>query len=478
MLIPVIIAGGTGSRLWPLSRSHYPKQLLRLNGEFSMLQATILRLPAELRAIRPIIVCNQEHRFLVAEQLHDIGIEADILLEPCGRNTAPAVALAALQARQRDTNAKIFICPADHAIRNPEALEETINAGCQASETGQLVTFGIQPTRAETGYGYICMGEARGKHHLIERFVEKPDAATAQQFLDDGNYLWNSGMFLFRAERYLQELREYHPQMLAHCTHSLLQGEADLDFIRLDETSFARCEDLSIDYAIMERTSDGAVVPVELFWNDLGSWQSLWDHLDKDSDGNHLRGDVIAHDSSNNLALSDQRLVALLGVEDLVVVDTPDAILVAHKSQTQEVKRITDTLKARKRPETEDHRLVHRPWGKYDSVDKGNRYQVKHITVKPGEQLSVQMHHHRAEHWIVVSGTAKVTCGEKTFLVAENQSTFIPIGEVHSLENPGRIPLELIEVQSGTYLGEDDIIRISDRYHREDAADKVAQLPS
>ncbi|MEP5232332.1 MAG: mannose-1-phosphate guanylyltransferase/mannose-6-phosphate isomerase [Alloalcanivorax sp.] len=478
MLIPVIIAGGTGSRLWPLSRSHYPKQLLRLNGEFSMLQATILRLPAELRAVRPIIVCNQEHRFLVAEQLHDIGIEADILLEPCGRNTAPAVALAALQARQRDTNAKIFICPADHAIRNPEALEETINAGCQAAETGQLVTFGIQPTRAETGYGYICMGEARGKYHLIERFVEKPDAATAQQFLDDGNYLWNSGMFLFRAERYLQELREYHPQMLAHCTHSLLQGEADLDFIRLDETSFARCEDLSIDYAIMERTSDGAVVPVELFWNDLGSWQSLWDHLDKDSDGNHLRGDVIAHDSSNNLALSDQRLVALLGVEDLVVVDTPDAILVAHKSQTQEVKRITDTLKARKRPETEDHRLVHRPWGKYDSVDKGNRYQVKHITVKPGEQLSVQMHHHRAEHWIVVSGTAKVTCGEKTFLVAENQSTFIPIGEVHSLENPGRIPLELIEVQSGTYLGEDDIIRISDRYHREDAADKVAQLPS
>lgn len=477
MLIPVIIAGGNGSRLWPLSRSHYPKQLLRLNGEFSMLQATILRLPAELRAVRPIIVCNQEHRFLIAEQLHDIGIEADILLEPCGRNTAPAVALAALQARQRDTNAKIFVCPADHAIRNPEVLEETIKAGCQAAETGLLVAFGIQPNRPETGYGYICMGASLGKHHLIERFVEKPDASTAQQFLDDGHYLWNSGMFLFRAERYLQELRERHPQMLAHCTRSLLQAEADLGFIRLNEASFARCEDLSIDYAIMEHTSDGAVVPVELLWNDLGSWQSLWDHLDKDEDGNHLRGDIIAHGSNNNLAMSDQRLVALLGVEDLVVVDTPDAILVAHKSQAQEVKRITDTLKARKRPETEDHRLVHRPWGKYDSVDKGNRYQVKHITVNPGEQLSVQMHHHRAEHWIVVSGTAKVTCGEKTFLVAENQSTFIPIGEVHSLENPGRIPLELIEVQSGTYLGEDDIIRISDRYHREDAAEKVALLP-
>ncbi len=477
MLIPVIIAGGNGSRLWPLSRSHYPKQLLRLNGEYSMLQATVLRLPADLRSVRPIVVCNQEHRFLVAEQLNDIGIEADILLEPCGRNTAPAVALAALQARQRDTNAKIFVCPADHAIRNPEALETAINAAYKAADDGLLVTFGIQPDRVETGYGYICMGEPCGDHHLIDRFVEKPDAATAQQFLDDGNYLWNSGMFLFRAERYLQELREHHPQMLAHCTHSLLQGKADLDFIRLDESSFARCEDLSIDYAIMEHTQDGAVVPVELFWNDLGSWQSLWDHLDKDGDGNHLRGDIIAHSSNNNLAISDERLVALLGVEDLVVVDTPDAILVAHKSQAQEVKRITDTLKARKRPETEDHRLVHRPWGKYDSVDKGNRYQVKHITVKPGEQLSVQMHHHRAEHWIVVSGTAKVTCGENTFLVAENQSTFIPIGEVHSLENPGRIPLELIEVQSGTYLGEDDIIRISDRYHREDATEKVAQLP-
>ncbi len=477
MLIPVIIAGGNGSRLWPLSRSHYPKQLLRLNGEYSMLQATLLRLPAELRAVRPIVVCNQEHRFLVAEQLNDIGIEADILLEPCGRNTAPAVALAALQARQRDTNAKIFICPADHAIRNPEALEAAIESGYQAAEGGLLVTFGIQPSRPETGYGYICMGEARGDHHLIERFVEKPDAATAQQFLDAGTYLWNSGMFLFRAERYLHELREHHPQMLAHCTHALLQGEADLDFIRLEEASFSRCEDLSIDYAIMEGTQDGAVVPVQLFWNDLGSWESLLDHLDKDAEGNHLRGDVIAHNSNNNLAMSDSRLVALLGVEDLVVVDTPDAILVAHKSQAQEVKRVTDQLKARKRPETEDHRLVHRPWGKYDSVDKGNRYQVKHITVKPGEQLSVQMHHHRAEHWIVVSGTAKVTCGQKTFLVAENQSTFIPIGEVHSLENPGRIPLELIEVQSGTYLGEDDIIRISDRYHREDAAEKVAQLP-
>lgn len=477
MLIPVIIAGGNGSRLWPLSRSHYPKQLLRLNGEYSMLQATLLRLPAALRAVRPIVVCNQEHRFLVAEQLNDIGIEADILLEPCGRNTAPAVALAALQARQRDTNAKIFICPADHAIRNPEALEAAIESGYQAAEGGLLVTFGIQPSRPETGYGYICMGEARGDHHLIERFVEKPDAATAQQFLDAGTYLWNSGMFLFRAERYLHELREHHPQMLAHCTHALLQGEADLDFIRLEEASFSRCEDLSIDYAIMEGTQDGAVVPVQLFWNDLGSWESLWDHLDKDAEGNHLRGDVIAHNSNNNLAMSDSRLVALLGVEDLVVVDTPDAILVAHKSQAQEVKRVTDQLKARKRPETEDHRLVHRPWGKYDSVDKGNRYQVKHITVKPGEQLSVQMHHHRAEHWIVVSGTAKVTCGQKTFLVAENQSTFIPIGEVHSLENPGRIPLELIEVQSGTYLGEDDIIRISDRYHREDAAEKVAQLP-
>ncbi|RJG16040.1 mannose-1-phosphate guanylyltransferase/mannose-6-phosphate isomerase [Alcanivorax profundi] len=477
MLIPVIIAGGNGSRLWPLSRSHYPKQLLRLNGDYSMLQNTLLRLPADLRAVRPIVVCNQEHRFLVAEQLNDINVDADILLEPCGRNTAPAVALAALQARQRETSAQIFICPADHAIRNPEALHNGIRRASLAAEEGLLVTFGIKPDRPETGYGYICMGEPRGEHHLIERFVEKPDAQTAQQFLDEGGYLWNSGMFLFRAERYLQELREHHPQMLAHCTHALLQGEADLDFVRLDETSFSRCEDLSIDYAIMEHTRDGAVVPVELCWNDLGSWLSLWDHLDKDKEGNHLKGDIIAHASYNNLALSDHRLVALLGVDDLIVVDTPDAILVAHKSQAQEVKRVTDTLKSRKRPETEDHRLVHRPWGKYDSVDKGTRYQVKHITVKPGEKLSVQMHHHRAEHWIVVSGTAKVTCGNNTFLVTENQSTFIPIGEVHSLENPGRIPLELIEVQSGTYLGEDDIIRISDRYHREDAAEKVAHLP-
>ena len=469
MLIPVIIAGGNGSRLWPLSRSHYPKQLLRLDGEHSMLQNTLLRLPTSLRDIRPIVVCNQEHRFLVAEQLAEIDRAADILLEPCGRNTAPAVTLAALQARQRATDAQILVCPADHAIRNPEILAEAIEHAVRAADSGHLVTFGIQPDRAETGYGYIGMGENAGHHHRIERFVEKPDAATAQAFLDSGDYLWNSGMFLFRAERYLSALREHHPQMLAHCTQALLHGQADLDFIRIDSATFQRCEDISVDYAIMERTRDGAVVPVPLCWNDLGSWQSLWDHLEKDSDGNHFRGDILAHDSHNSLAMSDSRLVALLGVDDLIVVDTPDAILVAHKSQSQQVKRVTDTLKARQRPETEDHRQVHRPWGKYDSVDRGMRYQVKHITVKPGEQLSVQMHHHRAEHWIVVSGTARVTCGERTFLVTENQSTFIPIGEVHSLENPGRIPLELIEVQSGTYLGEDDIIRLSDRYHREDS---------
>ncbi|EKF74410.1 mannose-6-phosphate isomerase [Alcanivorax hongdengensis A-11-3] len=476
MLIPVIIAGGNGTRLWPLSRSHYPKQLLRIAGEHSMLQNTLLRLPAELREVRPIIVCNEQHRFLVAEQLNEIAIQADILLEPCGRNTAPAVALAALQARQRDTNASMLVCPADHTIGNPEQLEAAIEHARQAADQGLLVTFGVQPDRPETGFGYIRTGQPCGHHHRIARFVEKPDLDTARGFLESGEYLWNSGMFLFRAERYLEELRLRHPQMLAHCTHALLQGEVDLDFIRLDAPSFARCEDLSIDYAIMEHTEDGAVVPVPLCWSDLGSWQSLWEHMDKDSDGNHLRGDIIAYNSRNSLAMSDSRLVALLGVEDLVVVDTPDAILVAHKSQAQEVKRVTDTLRARKRPESEDHRQVHRPWGKYDSVDKGIRYQVKHITVKPGEQLSVQMHHHRAEHWIVVCGTARVTCGERTFLVTENQSTFIPVGEVHSLENPGRIPLELIEVQSGTYLGEDDIIRLSDRYHREDAPAKAVHL--
>ncbi|MCE8014838.1 mannose-1-phosphate guanylyltransferase/mannose-6-phosphate isomerase [Halomonas sp. MCCC 1A17488] len=461
------MAGGSGSRLWPLSRQLRPKQFLPVTGEGSMLQETLRRLsPLEHRA--PLLICNEEHRFLVAEQLRQQGItDARILLEPEGRNTAPAIALAALQAVEEDPEALLLVLAADHLIKDVEAFHASIQHAQALAEQGQLVTFGVVPTHAETGYGYIQRGEGQGDFGFrVKRFVEKPDAATAEDYLATGNYYWNSGMFLFRASRYLEELERFQPAMVKACRAALAGAREDLDFTRLDAEAFQACPADSIDYAVMERTAHASVVPLEAGWSDIGSWSALWEVSERDAQGNACHGDVMLHDSHNLLVHADHRLVATVGVEDLVVVETKDAVLVARQDRVQEVKQIVERLKAEGRSEHHNHREVYRPWGVYDSIDNGSRYQVKRITVKPGAKLSVQMHHHRAEHWVVVSGTAKVSIGEKTQLVSENESTYIPIGQVHALENPGKIPLELIEVQSGSYLGEDDIVRFTDRYGR------------
>lgn len=468
MLFPIIMAGGSGSRLWPLSRQLNPKQFLPLaDADFSMLQATIQRL-AGLGAALPRLICNEQHRFLAAEQLRLLGLEkAGILLEPVGRNTAPAIALAALQACSEAEDPILLVLAADHLIQDVEAFQACIQTALPLAQDGKLVTFGIVPTHAETGYGYIEQGIDVGIGGFkVSRFVEKPDLVTAQEYLANGSYFWNSGMFMFRASRYLEELETYRPDILAACRAALAGGSQDMHFTRVDEAAFAACPDDSVDYAVMEKTADAVMVPLDAGWSDIGSWTALWDVSDKDQQGNVFKGDVLNQQSRNTYVHADSRLVATVGLDDLVIVETKDAVLVAHKDHVQDVKKIVEQLKNGSRTEHINHREVYRPWGVYDSVDNGHRYQVKRITVKPGAKLSVQMHHHRAEHWIVVSGTAKVTNGEKTYLVCENESTYIPIGQIHALENPGVIPLELIEVQSGSYLGEDDIVRFEDKYGR------------
>jgi len=467
-MIPVILSGGNGSRLWPLSRQLNPKQFLPIaDDSLSMLQATIRRLEG-LEVSAPCLICNEEHRFLAAEQLRTLGIDnASILLEPVGRNTAPAVALAAIKALEKEHDPVLLVLAADHLIKDVAAFHRAVETALPFAQAGKLVTFGIVPSHAETGYGYLQKGEAAGDGGFrVQQFVEKPDSATAERYLASGEHFWNSGMFMFRASRYLEELQRWQPEMLDACRRASARSEEDMHFVRIGKEAFAACPEDSIDYAVMEKTEDAVMVPLDAGWSDIGSWSALWDVSDKDADGNVHKGDVLSHDSRNNYVHADYRLVTTVGVEDLIIVETKDTIMVAHKDKAQEVKRIVEQLKREERCEHLNNREVYRPWGMYDSIDQGARYQVKRITVKPGAKLSVQMHHHRAEHWIVVSGTAQVTNGDETYMVTENQSTYIPIGQIHALENPGMIPLELIEVQSGTYLGEDDIIRFSDNYGR------------
>jgi len=472
MIHPVIMAGGTGSRLWPLSRQLNPKQFLRLTDDhLSMLQLTVARLDG-LESAEPLLICNEEHRFLAAEQMRQSGYEnARIILEPCGRNTAPAIALAALQlaktAEDSAVDPLMLVLAADHLIQDVPAFQSGIAKAVPLAQNGKLVTFGIVPGHAETGYGYIQRGpELADGSFTVSRFVEKPDQKTAEEYLSSGDYLWNSGMFMFGARQYLAELGKHRPDILAICEAAFEGASEDLHFTRISESIFAECPEDSVDYAVLEKTSNAAVVSLEAGWSDIGSWSALWDVSAKDQNENTFTGDVIAHDTESTLVRADSRLVATVGVRDLVIIETKDALLVAHKDRVQDVKKVVERIKGDGRHEHMNHREVYRPWGVYDSIDNGNRYQVKRITVKPGAKLSVQMHHHRAEHWIVVSGTARVTNGEKTYLVTENQSTYIPIGQVHSLENPGVINLELIEVQSGSYLGEDDIVRLKDMYGR------------
>lgn len=467
-MIPVILSGGNGSRLWPLSRQLNPKQFLPIaDDSLSMLQATIRRLEG-LQVSQPCLICNEEHRFLAAEQLRALGIEnASILLEPVGRNTAPAVALAAIKALEKEHDPVLLVLAADHLIKDVGAFHRAVETALPFAQAGKLVTFGIVPTHAETGYGYVQKGASAGEGGFsVQSFVEKPDSETAERYLASGEHFWNSGMFMFRASRYLEELQRWQPEILDACRRAAAQSEEDMHFVRIGKEAFAACPEDSIDYAVMERTEDAVMVPLDAGWSDIGSWSALWDVSDKDEQGNVHKGDVLSHDSHNNYVHADYRLVTTVGVENLIIVETKDTIMVAHKDKAQEVKRIVEQLKRDERGEHLNNREVYRPWGMYDSIDHGARYQVKRITVKPGAKLSVQMHHHRAEHWIVVSGTAQVTNGDETYMVTENQSTYIPIGQIHALENPGMIPLELIEVQSGTYLGEDDIIRFSDNYGR------------
>ena len=483
MLIqPVVLSGGSGTRLWPLSREKYPKQLLPLIGEDSLLQATVRRVEgiADCELAPPMVVCNEDYRFVIAEQLRLMGKPGSIVLEPTGRNTAPALTLAALADSKHATDPILLVMPADHVIIDIAAFQRAVRQGAALADGGAVVTFGITPEAPETGYGYIQSGAAftaqSESARLIARFVEKPDLATAQAYLKEGTYFWNSGLFMMRASVWLAAMGACRPDILAACQSAWTSGSADGDFIRVGKDAFAACPSDSIDYAVMERIAKqvagaaalppGVVIPLTAGWSDVGAWDALWQVLPKDANGNVAQGDVLLQDCHDTLALSEGRLVACVGVSDLVVIETADAILVAHKDRTQDVKKIVDRLKQQGRSESSIHRKVFRPWGSYDGVDAGERFQVKRIVVKPGGILSLQMHHHRAEHWIVVSGTAKITKGEETFLLSENESTFIPLGTTHRLENPGRVPLEMIEVQSGSYLGEDDIVRFEDVYGR------------
>lgn len=466
---PVILSGGSGTRLWPLSRAALPKQLLPLAGNRTMLQETVLRLAGLPDSGAPLVVCNNDHRFLIAEQMRDINVTPlGIFLEPMGRNTAPAAAVAAMYLLKQDPEAVMLLLPADHLIRDVAAFHAAIGEGMKAVAGGRLVTFGIVPDAPETGYGYIQRGEllGQGSARQVARFVEKPNLETAEKFLASGDYFWNSGMFLFSCRQFLDELGQYRPDMLAACEQALNGGRHDLDFCRLDRDAFAACPSDSIDYAVMERTRHAAVVPASIGWNDIGAWSALWEVGEKDGEGNVVRGDVYLNGVNNSLVRAESRMIAAIGVSDLLIVETADAVLVADKSRAQDVKKVVDYLKASGRSEHEFHTRVFRPWGWYEGIDLGDRFQVKRIMVKPGEKLSLQMHHHRAEHWIVVSGTARVTRDGVEELLGENQSTYIPLGTTHRLENPGVIPLHLIEVQSGSYLGEDDIVRFEDIYQR------------
>ena len=473
MIIPVILSGGTGSRLWPLSRELNPKQLLPLVNDKTMLQNTVSRFAGKSGFAPPLVVCNEAHRFMVAEQLRALGISAaSIILEPVGRNTAPAVAIAALEAIAAGGNPVLLILPADHVINDEEAFLQAVAAGKSLAEKGKLITFGIVPTGPETGYGYIEKGEglkAEGERETsfdVCRFVEKPDLDTARQYLDSGAYYWNSGMFMFTAQCYLEELERHAPEMLAACRGAYAEAARDLDFVRLNAGTFASCPSDSIDYAVMEKTANAVVIPLDADWSDVGSWSALWEIDERDDRENVIKGDVMALDARNCYVNATSRLVAVVGVDDHVIVETADAVLVVRKDRVQDVKAIVGMLNGQKREEAVQHRKVYRPWGAYQSVDSADRFQVKRITVSPGASLSLQMHHHRAEHWIVVKGTARVTKGDEVIILSENQSTYIPLGVTHRLENPGVIPLELIEVQSGSYLGEDDIVRFEDVYGR------------
>lgn len=481
---PVILGGGSGTRLWPLSREHYPKQLIALYGNHSLLQETLLRLnglgkkSADVQMQPPLIVSNEEHRFLVAEQIRQIGCSFEkIILEPVGRNTAPALTLAALAATRGGQDPLLLVMPADHVIQNVDAFQQTLLNGAQLAEKNYLVTFGIVPCSPETGYGYIMKGvELSGDATTIARFVEKPDIATAEQYLQSGQYLWNSGMFMMRASLWLQAINLHQPAIATASKAAFDAGNEDVDFYRVDKRLFSDCPSDSIDYAVMEKivTTEadsangikGAMIPLNAAWSDVGSWTSLWEVSPHDEVGNVIKGDVYTLATKNSLLISEHRILATAGLEDMIVIETADAVMVAHKDQAQEVKKLVELIKADGRTQHQSHRKVYRPWGCYEAIDSGERFQVKRITVNPGAALSLQMHHHRAEHWVVVKGTAKVTAGEQQLLLTENQSTYIPIGVKHRLENPGTIPLELIEVQSGSYLGEDDIVRFEDVYGR------------
>ena len=473
MLKPVFLSGGVGSRLWPVSREAYPKQFLPLAGDQSMLLDTLARV-SDLSESPPTVICNDAHRFIVAEQLRESGsVGGEIILEPVGRNTAPAVAVAAMRALATDPEALLLVLPADHMIQRPEVFCEAVRSAGPLAEAGRLVTFGVVPDRPETGYGYIRRDELlEGDIFAIGEFVEKPDAETAQRYLDSGDFFWNSGMFLFRAQTYLDELSRLAPEMVDACRAALEAAETDLDFVRLDRAAFEACPGDSIDYAVMEKTELGAVVPLDCGWSDVGAWSALWETGESDAHGNVLQGDVLVDQSRDNYIRSESRLVAATGVDNLVVVETPDAVLVADRERVQDVKRLVTMLKSANRDEANVHARVYRPWGSYESLINGDRFQVKRIVVNPGQKLSLQKHHHRAEHWIVVAGSAEVTCEDRTFLLGEDESTYIPLGHKHRLVNPGRIPLELIEVQSGTYLGEDDIVRYDDIYGRSDGGKK------
>jgi mannose-1-phosphate guanylyltransferase/mannose-6-phosphate isomerase len=465
-MTPVILSGGSGTRLWPLSRGQYPKQFLPLVTTHTMVQETMLRLSGLIGLKNPIAVCNEDHRFMMAEQLWEIGVKpAVIILEPVGKNTAPAVAMAALSAASQDE--VLLVLPADHVITDNSAFHSAIAQAEVLAKQGNLVTFGIVPTHPETGYGYIRKDSAQlDNAYKVGAFVEKPDLVTAKKYLESGDYLWNSGMFAFTAGNFLKELEKFNPEMLSACKQALSAAKTDLDFTRLDKAIFSTCPADSIDYAVMEKTDKAVVIPLDAGWNDVGSWSALWDVTEKDASGNAISGDVLTVDTQNSYIYSEHKLVTVIGVENLVVVETKDAVMIASKDRVQEVKQVVDQLKRLGRSEAHVHRKAYRPWGHYDSVDSGDRHQTKRIVVKPGAKLSLQKHHHRAEHWVVVKGTALVTRGDEQILLTENESTYIPLGTVHRLENPGVIPLEIVEIQSGSYLGEDDIVRFGDTYGR------------
>ena len=464
IVIPVVLSGGSGSRLWPKSRHHYPKQLHRLYGDRTMLQETLYRV--RHLANEPIIICNSDQRFMVADQVQELGEGGEIILEPVARNTAPAIVIAALRAKEIDPNSIIAVFPADHLVKNQKVFEAALDKAVEMADLERLVTFGVVPTRPETGYGYIKTNGMSAEPAAVEAFVEKPSLEVAEEYVRSGQYFWNSGMFVFKAATLLAEVEKFYPKMLHCCESAISQGEKDLDFFRLNEAAFSECESESIDYAVMEKTDRAYMVPLAADWSDVGSWQALWEVGEADQNGNVFIGDVLQEKSSGCYVNGERRLVALVGVKDLIVVETADSVLVADKSQSQEVKKIVEALKRDQRSEYLSHREVHRPWGSYDLVDVGERFHVKRITVKPGASLSLQMHHHRAEHWVVVAGTAAIQMGENQQILSENQSAYIPLGEKHRLSNPGKVPLHLVEVASGSYLNEDDIVRFEDGYGR------------